>query len=191
MNNELLGVLEGLLFVQGDEGLKLDDIANILEISKDEVKELLTLLQKEYQNSNRGIRIRFLGDAFKLTTKEEHRKYYEKLLTNPNSSSDLSPSLMEVLAIIAYKAPITRAEVDEIRGLASDYVIRKLIAKGLVKEVGKSKMPGRPNLYGVTHEFLDFFGLASITDLPKIDFNEENISEDNPDIFTSIYKENN
>ncbi len=191
MNNELLGVLEGLLFVQGDEGLKLDDIANILEISKDEVKELLTLLQKEYQNSNRGIRIRFLGDAFKLTTKEEHRKYYEKLLTNPNSSSDLSPSLMEVLAIIAYKAPITRAEVDEIRGLTSDYVIRKLISKGLVKEVGKSKMPGRPNLYGVTHEFLDFFGLASITDLPKIDFNEENISEDNPDIFTSIYKENN
>ena len=94
-----------------------------------------------------------MGNAFKLTTKEEHKEYYKKLALNTDNS--LSESALEFLAIIAYNEPITRVEIDEIRGLQSDYMLRKLIALGMVKESGKSTMPGRPNLYKTTHEFLD------------------------------------
>ncbi len=184
----LEGVLEGLLFVQGDEGVTLDEICQILEISLDEAKSLLMKLKKEYEQSNRGMRIRYMGDAFKLTTKEEHKPYYQKLLTTEEGSSTLSPAALEVLAIIAYKEPITRAEIDEIRGLASDYTIRKLLAKGLIKEAGKSTMPGRPNLYKTTREFLDYFGLATLKDLPKLELQTPNIEKEQ-ELFTSIYKE--
>ena len=183
----LEGLLEGLLFVQGDEGVTLESICNILEISTEEAKELLLKLKKNYEETNRGLRIRYLGNAFKLTTKEEHRIYYQKLLT-VEESNNLSPAALEVLAVIAYNEPITRAEIDEIRGLSSDYTLRKLLAKGLIKEAGKSTMPGRPNLYQTTHEFLDYFGLATKEDLPKIDFEKENIQEEQ-ELFTSIYKE--
>ncbi len=184
---KLEGVLEGLLFVQGDEGITLEEICKILEVSMEEAKSLLMNLKKAYENEDRGLRIRFLGNAFKLTTKEEHRAYYQKLLTQENSSS-LSPAALEVLAIVAYNEPITRVEIDEMRGLSSDYTLRKLIAKGLIKEAGKSTMPGRPNLYKTTHEFLDYFGLATKEDLPKIDIESEKNSEEQ-DLFTSIYKE--
>lgn len=183
----LEGVLEGLLFVQGDEGITLEEISNILEISIDQAKELLMNLRKEYENNNRGLRIRFLGNAFKLTTKEEHKVFYQKLVTNEESNT-LSPAALEVLAIIAYNEPITRVEIDEIRGLSSDYTLRKLLAKGFVKEAGKSTMPGHPNLYKTTHEFLDYFGLATKEDLPKIDLFEEEKKEEQ-ELFTSIYKE--
>lgn len=183
---DLTGVLEGLLFVQGDEGITLDSICDILEIDLEEAKALLMKLKNMYEESNRGLRIRFLGNAFKLTTKEEHKVYYQKLCTVPENR-ELSPQALEVLAIIAYNEPITRVEIDEMRGLSSDYTLRKLVAKGLVKEAGKSTMPGRPNLYKTTHEFLDYFGLATLEDLPKIESNDEPKSE--TELFTSIYKE--
>ena len=103
-------------------------------------------------------------------------------------NKELSPQALEVLAIIAYNEPITRIEIDELRGLSSDYTIRKLLAKGLIKEAGKSTMPGRPNLYKTTHEFLDYFGLASLEDLPKLEEKEQSLKE--TELFTSIYKEN-
>lgn len=184
----LEAVLEGLLFVVGDEGLTLDQICEVMEIDKDTAKELLMTLKEAYEADNRGIRISFLGDAFKLTTKTEHRSYYEKLVDNPTTNM-LSEQALEVLAIIAYNQPITRVEVDNIRGVNSSYAIRKLVAKGLLKEAGKSDMPGRPNLYRTTKEFLDYFGLATIEDLPKIEKNETEQSE--TDLFTSIYKEEN
>ena len=154
----LQAVLEGLLFVVGDEGLNLDQICDVMEIDKATAKDLLMSLKQEYENDNRGIRISFLGDAFKLTTKVEHKSYYEKLVDNPMSNM-LSEQALEVLAIVAYNQPITRVEVDNIRGVNSSYAIRKLVLKGLLKEAGKSDMPGRPNLYATTHEFLDYFGI--------------------------------
>ncbi len=183
---DLLGVLEGLLFIAGDEGITLEQITNILEINKDEAKELLVKLRQNYEAKDRGLRIRFLGNAFKLTTKEEHKSYYQKLILTPESNN-LSQSALEVLAIIAYNEPITRAEIDAYRGVSSDYTIRKLLAKGLIKESGKSSMPGRPNLYKTTSEFLDYFGLATIDDLPKIEENNNEASDE--ELFTSIYKE--
>lgn len=181
------GILEGILFVQGDEGITLESICKIMEIDMDEAKSLLLSLKNHYEEKNRGLRIRFLGNAFKLTTKEEHKVYYQRLFTVPENR-ELSPQALEVLAIIVYNEPITRIEIDELRGLSSDYTIRKLLAKGLIKEAGKSTMPGRPNLYKTTHEFLDYFGMASLDDLPRLEEQEEPSKE--TELFTSIYKEN-
>lgn len=182
----LLGVLEGLLFVVGEEGLTLEQITDILDINLEEAKNLLLELKKSYEADNRGIRINYLGDAFKLTTKKEHKEYYQKLILNPENNT-LSQAALETLAIIAYKQPITRVEIDSIRGVSTIHIVRKLLAKGLIKEVGKSTMPGHPNLYGTTKEFLDYFGLATIKDLPEI---KENIIENKEkELFTSIYKE--
>ncbi len=182
----LQAVLEGLLFVAGDEGLTLQKICQILEITDQDAKELLLKLKHSYDSKERGIRISYLGDAFKLTTKEEHKPYYQKLILTPETN-ELSQAALEVLAIVAYNQPITRIEIDELRGISSDYTLRKLLAKGLLKEAGKSSMPGHPNLYRTTKEFLDFFGLATIKDLPKLPSSEE---QENSDLFTSIYKEN-
>ncbi len=162
----LVGVLEGLLFVVGDEGVTLEDICSILNVSPDKAKELLTTLKKEYDKDERGIKISYLGNSFKLTTKKEHKEFYQKLVKERVET--LSQAQLEVLAIIAYNEPITRIEIDEIRGISSIYVIRKLLSKDLIKVVGKSDLPGKPNLYKTTREFLDFFGLASLNDLPEL-----------------------
>ncbi len=162
----LVGVLEGLLFVVGDEGVTLEDICSILNVSMDKAKELLTTLKKEYDKEERGIKISYLGNSFKLTTKKEHKEFYQKLVKERVET--LSQAQLEVLAIVAYNEPITRIEIDEIRGISSTYVVRKLLSKDLIKVVGKSDLPGKPNLYKTTREFLDFFGLASLNDLPEL-----------------------
>lgn len=184
----LAGVLEGILFAVGDEGITLNTLCEVMDIDKERAKEILKELQRRYEGDEYGIRVSYLGDAFKLTTKKEHKDYYHKLLGNPESQS-LSESSLEVLAIVAYNQPITRVMIDDMRGVACGQIIRKLCARGLVKIVGKSKMPGKPNLYGTTREFLDYFGLASIEDLPKIDV-ETFEKEEESELFTSIYKEN-
>lgn len=183
----LLGVLEGILFAVGDEGITLKGLCDVMDIDIDEAKDLLMQIQKRYESDEYGIRVSYLGDAFKLTTKKEHKDYYHKLLGNPESQT-LSETALEVLAIIAYNQPITRVMIDEMRGVACGQIVRKLTARGLVKTVGKSKMPGKPNLYGTTREFLDYFGLASIEDLPKMNIVEID-EEKETELFTSIYKE--
>ncbi len=183
----LQGVLEGILFVVGDEGVTLEQICDALEIDLESAKRILLDLKQSYEKGDRGIRISYLGDAFKLTTKKEHKEYYKKLIQNPDSNT-LSSTALEVLAIIAYNQPITRVEIDELRGTSSSHMVRKLLAKGLIKTTGKSTMPGRPNLYATTSEFLDYFGLSTITDLPKIDYKSEQSEE--KELFTSIYKDN-
>lgn len=183
----LLGVLEGILFAVGDEGITLKSLCDVMDIGIDEAKDLLMQIQKRYESEEYGIRVSYLGDAFKLTTKKEHKDYYHKLLGNSESQT-LSESALEVLAIIAYNQPITRVMIDDIRGVACGQIVRKLTARGLIKTVGKSKMPGKPNLYGTTKEFLDYFGLSTIEDLPKVEI-EETAKDDETELFTSIYKE--
>lgn len=180
------GIIEGLLYVQGDLGLTINQIEDILEIPEEEAKRLVLNLKNYYEENNRGLRINYLGNTIKLTTKEEHQKYYQKLLESP-SSNNLSESALEVLAIIAYNEPITRGDLEKLRGVDSTYVLRRLLAKGLIKECGKSDLPGRPILYKTTDDFLDYFGLASIKDLPNIELLEEDNSP--KDLYTSIYKE--
>ncbi|MBE6157939.1 MAG: SMC-Scp complex subunit ScpB [Firmicutes bacterium] len=183
-------VLEGLLFVVGEEGLSLEQIEDVLEINEEEAKSLLRELKQSYEEKDRGLRIDFLGNRFKLTTKFEHKEYYQKLIENPETNT-LSQAALETLAIIAYNEPLTRIEVDKIRGVGSSQIIRKLVAKGFIREVGRSDAPGRPILYKTTSEFLDYFGLSTIDDLPNMDQfmeDEEEIEEDS-DLYTSKYKE--
>lgn len=183
-----LAVLEGLLFVVGDDGLTLNQMMEILEITTEEAKELLNNLKEKYEQETSGIRIHFLGNTFKLTTKKEHKEYFQKLIENEESNV-LSQAALETLAIVAYNQPITRSEINEIRGVDSGQMIRKLVAKGLMKETGRSEQIGRPILYATTSEFLDYFGLSTIDDLPKIE--ELKIEEENSetDLYQSRYKE--
>lgn len=184
-------ILEGLLFVVGEDGLNIDQIKDVLEIEEDEAKQLILDLKEDYNNDNRGLRIDFLGNKIKLTTKPEHKEYYQKLLENPETNA-LSQASLETLAIIAYNQPVTRIQVDELRGVSTSQMIRKLVAKGFIKEGGRSNLPGRPILYETTNEFLDYFGLSSIEDLPDMrDFitTTETEEEENVDLYHSRYKE--
>ena len=176
-------VLEGLLFVSGSDGLSTKELSNILEIDEDNVLNLIDKLSNDY--TNRGLRIVKLGEKYKLATKVEHNKYYIKLLDNVDDK--LSQQALETLAIIAYNEPVTRSNLDELRGVDSSYQLRKLLLKGLICEDGRSDLPGRPMLYKTTSLFLDYFGLKSISDLPEI------ILEDSFDkeieLYNSKYKE--
>ena len=181
----LLAVLEGILFVVGDEGLTLEQAETVLEVDRASLAKLITDLQDEYSKPNRGMKIEVLGNTLKLVTKKEHKEYYKKLVEEDNSH--LSEAALETLAIVAYNEPITRIKVDEIRGVSSSHIIRRLVAKELIKDIGRSDLPGRPTLYKTTSKFLDYFGLASLSELPRMEDNEE-ISED-VDLFTSKYQE--
>ncbi len=184
-------VLEGLLFVVGEDGLTLDQIKEVLEISEEAAKRLVNELKHNYENEDRGLRIDFLGNRLKLTTKFEHREYYQKLLENPETNI-LSQAALETLAIIAYNEPITRMKIDKIRGVGSSQMIRKLVAKGLIKESGRSDLPGRPILYETTNDFLDYFGLSNLKELPDMEAyieEAEQESDDEKDLYTSRYRE--
>ena len=185
MNNK--AILEGILFIVGDEGISINEIKNILNVDDEEIKRILIELKRDYESSDRGLRISYLGNAFKLTTKEEHREYYEKLVTDTKSSS-LSNAALEVLAIIAYNEPITRLKVDEIRGINSSQIVRKLLARGFIKICGKDNSIGKPSLYKTTNEFLDYFGLSSKNNLPELIQKEQ--EESSSDLYTSNYREN-
>ena len=124
-----IAVLEGLLFIVGDDGLTINQIMDILEVTNEEAKELLNELRDKYESETSGIRIHFLGNTFKLTTKKEHREYFQRLIENEDSNV-LSQAALETLAIVAYNQPITRLDVNEIRGVDSGQMIRKLVAKG-------------------------------------------------------------
>lgn len=178
-------IIEGILFLSGDDGISIDEIANITNEDKNEIKKVIKELYNDYEDKDRGIRLEYLGEKFKLTTKAEHKEYYAKLVNEENNN--LSDSTLEVLAIIAYSGPITRIDVDNIRGVNSSYIVRKLLIKGLIEECGRSDAPGRPRIYKVTNRFLDYFGLGSIDELPKIE-KKEDVS-DEEDLFESKYQE--
>ncbi len=185
----LKSVTEGILFVVGDEGITLKELSDTLGVSESEVKEILSNLRHDYESNERGLRISFLGNTFKLTTKSEHKMYYEKLVTDSKTFT-LSNASLEVLAIIAYNEPITRVKIDEIRGVSSSQIVRKLLARGFIKECGKDNSIGKPNLYKTTNEFLDYFGLATKEDLPKLDIKDSPVDNIEVELYKSNYKEN-
>jgi segregation and condensation protein B len=185
----LKSVTEGILFVVGDEGITLKELSDTLGVSENEVKEILSNLRHDYESNERGLRISFLGNTFKLTTKSEHKMYYEKLVTDSKTFT-LSNASLEVLAIIAYNEPITRVKIDEIRGVSSSQIVRKLLARGFIKECGKDNSIGKPNLYKTTNEFLDYFGLATKEDLPKLDIKDSPVDNSEVELYKSNYKEN-
>lgn len=183
---ELLEVIEGMLFLSGDEGLSIKQITTVLEITKKEAIELVDELTEIYnQREIKGIELVNFGGIYKLITLSKHHEYYTRMIEQ--NEATLSNAALETLAIIAYNQPVTRVRIEEIRGVGCDAMIRKLVAKALIKEVGREDIPGKPILYGVTEEFMDAFHLTSLDELPKL---QEIVDEfDQEDIFNTKYTE--
>jgi len=157
--------LEALLFVAKDP-LTLELLSGILELDPGIIEELLYELRSRYATDSSGLTLLEINGGYKLGTKPEVARYIETLYKQPAQA--LSNAALEVLSIIAYKQPVTRGEVDFIRGVQSDRALATLVEKGLVKEVGRKDGPGRPILYATTEHFLLHFGLSSLDDMPDL-----------------------
>lgn len=166
-NNNLKSIIESLLFAWG-EPLNINEISKILNIKTFVLNQTLEDMVIEYsENPNRGLIIQKFGNSYQLTTKKDNFEFIQNLLqTSVNKS--LSNAAMETLSIIAYKQPVTKVEIELIRGVKCSNVIKGLVDKNLIKEVGKLDKPGKPTLYATTDEFLKHFGLISLDDLPSI-----------------------
>ena len=170
-NKTMKSALETMMFMWG-EPLEVRDAAEVLEADKNVIRGLFRELQAEYEQEGRGIRIREVDDAFGFVTLAENDMFLKKLCT-PVRVRRLSQAALEVLAIIAYRQPVTRSEIDSIRGIKSERVIDGLIDKGLVEISGRSEGVGRPLIYATTKEFLKKFGFSSLKDLPEVPEYEE------------------
>ena len=170
-NKTMKSALETMMFMWG-EPLEVKDAAEVLEADKKDVRDLFRELQAEYEQEGRGIRIREAGDAFGFVTLAENDMFLKKLCT-PVRVRRLSQAALEVLAIIASRQPVTRSEIDSIRGIKSERVIDGLIDKGLIEVAGRSEGVGRPLIYATSREFLKKFGFASLKDLPEVPEYEE------------------
>lgn len=179
-------VLYSILFVAGD-GIEKSFIAEKLNVSEKELNKAIDELKNEL-SGEKGIHLIEYKNKIQLASNPNYANYISDVL-NPIREKSLTRAALETLAIIAYNEPITRTGVDNLRGISSSFMIKKLMAKDLIKVCGKSDLPGHPNLYKTTREFLDYFGLASLSDLPEIKFNKENSNEE-VDLYKSTYKEN-
>lgn len=178
--NQAAAILEGLLFIVGDEGLTIDQAKEVLDVSEDRIVDIFDELQKRYLEDQHGVEIVNYGGIYKFLSKAVVHPYAERLFQSTKKVG-LSQSALETLAIIAYKQPITRVEVEEIRGVGCDMMLRKLMARNLIEETGRSDAPGRPILYSVTTEFMDSFKLLSLDELP--DLPDYSTSEEEGNLF--------
>ena len=179
----MLAILEGLLFLCGDDGLSIEQAAASIDATEEYVAELFDELQKYYLQESRGIEIARFGEKYRFLSKAAIHEAAKKLFQT-STEAKLSNAALETLAIIAYKQPITRVEIEEIRGVGADVMLRKLVARGLIQEDGRSEAAGRPILYSVTDEFLDSFKLLSLDELPELpQFGTE--ETDNGELFHS------
>ena len=167
---------ESMMFTWGGP-LEAKMAADVLNISKQDAYDYFKELQEEYEQEGRGIVIREVNGAFQFVTREENADYIERLCT-PVKTKRLSQSALEVLAIVAYKQPVTKGEIEAIRGIKCDRVMEGLMNKKLVEAVGRSEAIGRPVLYGTTDTFLKNFGFTTLKDLPEIDDIESTINLD-------------
>lgn len=165
-------IIEGILFAAGDP-VEIERIADILDIDEKSARVIMTALMDKYDEDSRGIQIIRLEDSYQMCTRGEYSEYISKL-AEPRRAQTLSNASMEVLSIIAYKQPVTRSVIEQIRGVSCDALVNRLLERNLIQEVGRLDTPGRPMLFGTSDEFLRCFGLSSITDLP----NYEIISSD-------------
>ncbi|WP_368251517.1 SMC-Scp complex subunit ScpB [Enterococcus sp. 2201sp1_2201st1_B8_2201SCRN_220225] len=182
--------LEALLFVVGDEGIGLEELSYLLNLPTEAVYQLIQELQGRYQVSEQtALNILEVGNHFVLTTKREFAPLLKKYAQSPLANR-LSQAALETLAIIAYKQPITRMEVDEIRGVQSSGSVQKLAARQLIEEKGRVEGPGRAILYGTTSHFMNYFGLKDLAELPDIQSMESELEEELPlDLFFDRYQE--
>ena len=159
-------IVEAILFTMG-ESVELEKIADALELSEEETKSIIENLMHEYEKPSIGMKIIELDGAYQMCTKSEMYEYLIRIAKQPKKHV-LTDVLLETLSIIAYKQPITKAEIERIRGVSCDHAVNKLVEYNLVKELGRLDAPGRPLLFGTTEEFLRYFGLHSLEDLPSL-----------------------
>ncbi len=182
-------IVESLLFAAGDEGLTLKQISQVLEIDDIFAEDIIKRLMEECnQNPNRGIMVVELAGTYQLATKKENSPYLKKLVESPQTTT-LSQAALETLAIIAYKQPITRAEIEEIRGVKTERPLQTLVGKALIKEVGRAEGTGRAILYGTTKEFLDYFGLKSLEELPPLPEKSDEGIQVEADLYFGTFQE--
>ena len=162
----LKGRIEAILFVAG-EAVSLKDMAKALAVGEKELKSALEEIGSEYDYEQRGFMLKRFGDKVQLATRPLYAEDVLRLL-QPVQQQSLSQAAMETLAVVAYKQPVTRAEVEQIRGVKRDYSLQSLTAKGLIAEAGRKDTIGRPILYATTDTFLSHFGLATLEDLPPL-----------------------
>ena len=187
-----ISILQGLLFVAGDDGITLEEASYILELEKSAVRQLFEELEKKLESEDSGLEILLTASHYKLVTKASLKPYIEKYAVSPYSSQ-LSQASLETLAIIAYKQPVTRIDIETIRGVQSSGSIQKLLLRDLIEEAGRLDSPGRPKLYKTTAYFMDYFGLESLDALPDaaelfdLDSEEANqLFRDNHDLFEEL-----
>ena len=166
--SERVGIVEAILFVTGN-AVEKKEISRALELTDAELEETLDALESGYDFERRGLRLLRFGAHVQLATRPDYAPYVEKLL-QPVQKQSLSQAVMETLAMIAYKQPVTKAEIEQIRGVKCDYSVQSLASKGLIAEVGRKETLGRPILYGTTDTFLRHFCISSTAELPEIDF---------------------
>ena len=175
--SEIRAAVEAILFAAGDS-VENERLAEALELDKQEMNDILKRMALRYEEADRGIRLVELSGAWQLCTKTEHYEELIRVVKQPKKTL-LTDVLLETLSIVAYKQPVTRLEVEKIRGVKSDHAVNKLVEYGLIEEVGRMDAPGRPILFGTTEEFLRRFGVYSVGDLPQAtpeqmeDFKEE------------------
>lgn len=178
--------IEALLFVSGDEGRSLDELAYLLKTTTAEVYQALEKLNQHYlENSECAIELKELGNRFMLTTKKQYTQLLKKYAQSPMANR-LSQAALETLAVIAYKQPITRLEVDQIRGVNSSASIQKLLTFQLIEETGRLDAPGRPRIYATSQYFMDYFGLRDLKELPDIKEMELDLAQELPN---QLFKE--
>ncbi|MDP2753299.1 MAG: SMC-Scp complex subunit ScpB [Nitrospirota bacterium] len=165
-DKEKISVLEALLFLSG-ELLLISAIKDVIELPEPEIKRLMEELMAEYKNRNTGLLIVEIANGYQMVTNPQYADWVKKF-RSIHISSKLSVPALETLAIMAYKQPIIRAEIEQLRGVNSDSAIRTLLERRLIKIMGRKEVPGRPFLYGTTREFLQYFGLKDLTELPTL-----------------------
>jgi segregation and condensation protein B len=165
-DRETMGIIESILFVSGDP-VSLKDIAKVLEIDVRIARKLMERMIDTFNFERRGLQIIKVNDSYQLATRPEFSEYIQKYIGSEQKQT-LSQAALETLSIIAYRQPITRGDIESIRGVKCEYALNILSERGLIKEVGRLEAPGRPILYGTTDLFLKSFGLSSIKDLPPI-----------------------
>jgi len=181
--------IESLLFVTGDEGLTSKQIENLTGATSIEVKEALEKLQDEYiKSKTRGIELKELAGTYQLISKRQNAETIQRLVENP-TNQPLSQASLEVLAIVAYKQPITRIEIEDLRGVKSERPLHTLSLKGLIQEVGRAEGTGRAILYGTTKEFLNVFGLNDMNELPPLPETQGEEDDDQTDLFMTKFQE--
>ncbi len=161
---ELAHVIEAILFVAG-EPVNVKEIQRALDVTEDETRQAIDALDSDYSYHRRGITLKRFGQHIQLSTRAEYAPFVERLL-QPIQKQSLSQSALETLAVVAYKQPVTRLEIEAVRGVKCDYSVQSLVNKGLIEEVGRKETLGRPILYGTTDKFLSHFGLSSLDQLP-------------------------